>query len=69
MKEVKNNSYKKLKTLIDNYISHMEIINNKRLKNSEVEMEYILRECKLFQLLKNNIDKIEANNNGISEDK
>ena len=53
------NSYKELKECVDDYIKHIEVINEKRFKYQSRELSFLQQEAIAFNLLRKNIKSIE----------
>lgn len=58
--------YTELKEYITDYINLVETINERRLKAAEREMQYLVQESRAFNILRQNMSRMEEN--GISED-
>ena len=54
--------YDHLRDLIEDYVTNMHRINNKRLEFMHKDVELSRQECKLFSLLQNNIKTLEEAN-------
>jgi len=52
-------NYKVLKGIIDDYIQHMEGVNDKRLAHAEREVNLVTKECNAFNCLRNNLRLME----------
>ena len=48
-----------LKDIVDDYLKHMSEVNERRLEIIERETECVMEECKLFNLLQQNVQKLE----------
>lgn len=55
----RKSNYEHLKEIIDDYIKHMDRINNKRLELASREVDYTMQEVKVFNLLQHNIDILQ----------
>jgi hypothetical protein len=44
-------SYQTLKEIVDDYIAHMQGVNEMRIENATKELEYIRKEVELFGFL------------------
>jgi hypothetical protein len=64
---LKKDKYEELKDILNDYMRHMDRINQKRLVASEREVQFIMQEGKLFTMLLGNIQKLEEKH-GISQD-
>lgn len=60
----KHSLYEELKSYIDDYILHLENINEKRLTAATREVNFCRQEALAFNLLRKNIKNLE--DNGIS---
>lgn len=51
--------YDTLLEIVRDYIQHADLINKKRIKHAEREVNFAMEEVKIFNLLMDNIIKIE----------
>lgn len=52
------NSFRDLKEVLDDYISHVEEINEQRVRLAKRELEMAMKDCRLFAFLQMSINKI-----------
>ena len=58
-KKTKETPYEQLKEYIEDYITYVESINDKRLEAAENELNFVQQESIAFNLLRQNILRLE----------